>query len=389
MQTVRTDEAGLNTAAHVLLRGGVAVIPTDTVYGLAAHPAFPAAVERLYEIKHRAAKKPIALLASDVEGAAKFLGGMDAQATRIAKKHWPGALTLVLPKGEAFEGLRVPDHDWTRRLLSACGGVLRVTSANLSGQRAATDAPEALSSIGLSADLVVDDGISPGGIASTVAKIANGEITVLRPGPVTFLTLASGSPRRAKILREHGIDFTIVKSDAPEVCYPDDPERTVQENAVAKGNAVAFGQGAARPESAPYRLRNPNVLSADTIVWFNNKIYGKPRDLAEAKQFLRELSGRVHTVFTGVAYDGDVKVCRSDVRFRVLTDAMIDEYVARVKPTDRAGAYDIDESGDYIVESYAGSYENIMGLPVEPLIDWRIVDATAKGDAAVLPRESK
>ena len=387
MQTVRTDEAGLVTAARVLLRGGVAVIPTDTVYGLAAHPDFPAAVERLYEIKHRAAKKPIALLTSDVEGAAKFLGGMDAQATRIAKKHWPGALTLVLPKGEAFEGLRVPDHDWTRRLLSACGGVLRVTSANLSGQRAATDALEALSSIGLSADLVVDDGISPGGIASTVAKIANGEITVLRPGPVTFLTLASGSPRRAKILREHGIDFTIVKSDAPEVCYPDDPERTVRENALAKGRAVGsmpFEPGRARTLAAPQ-----GILSADTIVWFNNKIYGKPRDLAEAKQFLRELSGQVHTVFTGVAYDGDVKVCRSDVRFRVLTDAMIDEYVARVKPTDRAGAYDIDESGDYIVESYTGSYENIMGLPVEPLIDWRIVDATAKVDAAVLPRESK
>ena len=394
MQTVRTDEAGLATAARVLTSGGIAVIPTDTVYGLAAHPGFPAAVERLYEIKHRAAKKPIALLASDAEGAAKFLGGMDAQATRIAKKHWPGALTLVLPKGEAFEGLRVPDHDWTRRLLSACGGVLRVTSANLSGQRAAIDAPEALAAIGLSADLVVDDGISPGGVASTVAKVANGEITILRQGPVQFLTLASGSPRRAKILREHAVDFTIVKSDAPEVCYPNDPERTVRENALAKGKLVSLGPRGRGPydvgctvRAAP--SRPDDVLSADTIVWFNNKIYGKPRDLAEAKQFLRELSGQVHTVFTGVAYDGDVKICRSDVRFRVLTDAMIDEYVARVKPTDRAGAYDIDESGDYIVEGYTGSYENIMGLPVEPLKEWHIVDATAKGDAAFLPRESK
>ena len=370
MQTVRTDEAGLAAAARVLLRGGVAVIPTDTVYGLAAHPDFPEAVERLYEIKRRAAKKPIALLANDAEGAAKFLGGMDAQATRIVKKHWPGALTLVLPKGDGFEGLRVPDHGWTRRLLAACGGVLRVTSANLSGQRAATDAPEALASIGLSADLVVDDGISPGGVASTVAKVADGEITVLRPGPVRFLTLASGSPRRAKILRQHDVDFVVVKSDAPEVCYPDDPERTVRENALAKGQAIGsmpFEPGRARTPTAPQ-----GVLSADTIVWFNNKIYGKPRDLEEARAFLRELSGNVHTVFTGVAYDGDVKICRSDVRFRVLTDAMIDEYVARVKPTDRAGAYDIDESGDYIVEGYAGSYENIMGLPVEPLTEWGI-----------------
>ena len=179
-----------------------------------------------------------------------------------------------------------------------------------------------------------------------------------------MLILASGSPRRAKILRDCGVAFTVVKSDAPEVSYPHDPERTVRENALSKGASV----GRARTPAAP-----DGVLSADTIVWFNNRIYGKPKDLAEAKEYLRELSGNVHTVFTGVAYNGEVKVVRSDVKFRELSDAMIDEYVARVKPTDRAGAYDIDESGDLIVESYTGSYENIMGLPVEPLKEWNIV----------------
>ena len=173
-----------------------------------------------------------------------------------------------------------------------------------------------------------------------------------------MLILASGSPRRAKILKNLGVGFTVVKSDAPEVSYPHDPERTVRENALFKGAAVL---------PAP-----DGVLSADTIVWFGNRIYGKPRDLDEAKEFLRELSGNVHTVFTGVAYNGEVRVVRSDVRFRRLSEAMIDEYVARVRPTDRAGAYDIDESGDLIVESYTGSYENIMGLPVEPLREWGI-----------------
>lgn len=179
-----------------------------------------------------------------------------------------------------------------------------------------------------------------------------------------MLILASGSPRRAKILRERGVEFTVVKSDAPEVSYPHDPERTVKENALAKGAAV----GRARTPAAPQ-----GILSADTIVWFDGKIYGKPKDLEEAKGYLRELSGNVHTVFTGVAYNGEVKVARSDVKFRKLSDAMIAEYVARVKPTDRAGAYDIDESGDLIVESYTGGYENIMGLPVEPLKEWNIV----------------
>ena len=171
------------------------------------------------------------------------------------------------------------------------------------------------------------------------------------------ITLASGSPRRAKILEELGVEFDVVKTDAPEASYPHDPERTVRENALAKGAAAA-------PRT--------RVLSADTIVWFGGRIYGKPRDLEEAKEFLRELSGRVHTVFTGVAFDGDVKVARSDVKFRRLSDADIEEYVARVRPTDRAGAYDIDESGDLIVESYTGSYENIMGLPTEPLREWGI-----------------
>ena len=179
-----------------------------------------------------------------------------------------------------------------------------------------------------------------------------------------MLILASGSPRRAKILRDLGVEFTVLKSDAPEVSYPHDPERTVKENALAKGASV----GRARTPAAPQE-----ILSADTIVWFNGRIYGKPKDLAEAKEYLSELSGNVHTVFTGVAYDGEVKVVKSDVKFRPLSEAMIDEYVARVRPTDRAGAYDIDESGDLIVESYTGSYENIMGLPVEPLKDWGIV----------------
>ena len=181
-----------------------------------------------------------------------------------------------------------------------------------------------------------------------------------------MLILASGSPRRAKILKDLGVEFVVVKSDAPEVSYAHDPERTVKENALAKGAAVLNTEAQGHREGT-------GVLSADTIVWFDGKIYGKPKDLAEAKEYLRELSGNVHTVFTGVAYNGEAKVVRSDVKFRELSDAMIDEYVARVKPTDRAGAYDIDESGDLIVESYTSSYENIMGLPVEPLREWKIV----------------
>ncbi len=179
-----------------------------------------------------------------------------------------------------------------------------------------------------------------------------------------IILLASGSPRRAKILGERSVAFEIVRTDAPEVSYPSEPERTVAVNALAKGAAARKTLDAA--DTRP-------VLSADTIVWCGGKIYGKPRDLAEARQFLRELSGRTHTVFTGVACDGKVCVQTSCVTFRELSDEVIDDYVRRMNPVDRAGAYDIDSEGKMLIASFSGSYENIMGLPVEPLIAWGLM----------------
>ena len=168
-------------AVEVLNRGGVAVIPTDTVYGLAARPDFEEAVDRLYTIKGREAKKPIALLASDVEAIGRFGYPIEGKAKELAEKYWPGALTMVI----GAEGFRIPDHAETRELIAACGGVLRVTSANLSGRRPATDAPQALKDVGLSADYVVDDGVSPGGVPSTVVRVRDdGSIEVLREGAI-------------------------------------------------------------------------------------------------------------------------------------------------------------------------------------------------------------
>ena len=192
------------------------------------------------------------------------------------------------------------------------------------------------------------------------------------------IILASGSPRRAKILKELGVDFEVVKTDVAEVTIvPSRPYTAEEAGSVVETNAM---MKAAAGFAAVGGGRG--ILAADTIVWFRNRILGKPRDLAEAAEFLRSMSGRVHSVFTGVAYLGAgstaadaprFAISESRVKFRKLSEKMIEEYVARVKPTDRAGAYDIDESGDLIVEGYEGSYENIMGLPVEPLKDWGIV----------------
>jgi tRNA threonylcarbamoyl adenosine modification protein (Sua5/YciO/YrdC/YwlC family) len=178
MKTVKSDSAGLAAAAAALNAGQVVVIPTDTVYGLAARPDFPEAVARLYTIKGRAEGKPIALLASGAEAAGRYIS---PEAVALASPHWPGALTVV----SRGEGVRVPDHGWTRARIAECGGALRVTSANLSGRKEATDAAAALSDVGLSADIVVDDGVSPGGVPSTVVKVGDGgAVEILREGAV-------------------------------------------------------------------------------------------------------------------------------------------------------------------------------------------------------------
>lgn len=192
------------------------------------------------------------------------------------------------------------------------------------------------------------------------------------------LVLASGSPRRAKILRSLGVSFDVLRTDAEEIALipgrlydRDETWHIVEGNATAKLRAGCRALGGCAP----------GILAADTVVWFRNRILGKPKSLAEAADDLRRLSGKVHSVFTGVAYlppgapEDDMRstVVESRVTFRTLSEAAIAAYVERVRPLDRAGAYDIDESGDLIVESWSGSYENIMGLPVEPLRAWGIV----------------
>ncbi|MEI7901084.1 MAG: L-threonylcarbamoyladenylate synthase [bacterium] len=175
----------LETATRLLRAAGVAIIPTDTVYGIAAHPACPTAVARICTIKGRPTGKPIALLAADTDAVRAFGAVFPPAAQRLATACWPGALTLVLPCGVGYEGFRVPNHAFTRSLLAACGGTLRVTSANLSGAMPAVSAAEALKDVGLEADLMVDGGLSPGGVASTVVKVeADGTLAVLREGAI-------------------------------------------------------------------------------------------------------------------------------------------------------------------------------------------------------------
>ena len=180
-------QSSLPAAADVLLRGGVVILPTETVYGVACHPDFPEALERIRAMKRRDAAKPFQLLAADAE-AVWADGALRSPAAERLAAHWPGALTAVLPRAAGpAEGYRVPDCPLLRELLRLCGGLLRCTSVNLSGEPPARNAQEAAAALGAAVDLLLDGGPARLGVSSTVAQVfADGSLRILRQGALAL-----------------------------------------------------------------------------------------------------------------------------------------------------------------------------------------------------------
>ena len=174
--------------AAVIAADGVVIIPTETVYGVACADRAQA-LAKVVAGKQRDAAKPIALMAASRGDVAAHLAARGvaypAAARILARRFWPGPLTMVLGPDGAREGYRVPDHALACRILQACGGSLRVTSANLSGEPDALTAAEGVACLGDAVSLVVDDGPVRGGQPSTVIRIdADSKLTMLREGPL-------------------------------------------------------------------------------------------------------------------------------------------------------------------------------------------------------------
>ena len=190
-RTISFDRSGIVEAARIVKGGGLIVYPTDTVYGLGADPTNGEAVSRLFATKKRHAK-PIPILC-DCLKSALVLAGLNKSAMRLAKKYWPGALTIVAPlkaelpyaihQGSGTVGVRVPGPELCTRLVKLCGGYLTGTSANISGRSACRSAIEARAELGRAVELILDGGRIEGA-ASTVVKVTNKGIEVLREGPV-------------------------------------------------------------------------------------------------------------------------------------------------------------------------------------------------------------
>lgn len=174
------------------------------------------------------------------------------------------------------------------------------------------------------------------------------------------IVLASGSPRRKELLARLVPTFEVLVSDVDEEALTvADPLETAERLAEAKARAVSV----LRPDAL--------VIGADTVVFLGNEQFAKPRDAADARRMLRALSGRIHTVATGVALAEPKRVIvfhdRTHVTFRDLTDAEIDAYVATGEPMDKAGAYAIQGGAGAFVIRREGSESNVVGLPLEAL----------------------
>ena len=176
------------------------------------------------------------------------------------------------------------------------------------------------------------------------------------------IILASQSPRRHYLLKEIGLEFEIKLKQFIDESYPDYLVKDEIPLHIARKKAELFG-----------KLEDNEILiTADTIVWLNNKVLQKPIDQDDAVKILRELSGNCHQVYTGVCIKSNNKevlfsAC-TDVYFKKLTYAEIDYYIHHFQPFDKAGAYGIQEWIGYIgVEKINGSFFNVMGLPIQKL----------------------
>ena len=177
------------------------------------------------------------------------------------------------------------------------------------------------------------------------------------------IILGSQSPRRQELLRGLDLDFEVRTLEGNDEHYPDTLQGADIPLYLAKQKAAAL---------LPTLTTDDLLITADTIVWLDGAVYGKPTDAADAKRMLQALSGRTHDVITGVCVTTTARqesfATTTKVTFVTLDSAEIDYYIDKYRPFDKAGSYGVQEWIGYIgVERLEGSYYNVMGLPIQRL----------------------
>ena len=190
-----TDYQKLRYPAGIIKNGGIVVFPTETVYGIGTNGLDKEAVERLYKIKERPLNKPISLLVSDYEMIEKVVKDINELEYKIMKKFFPGPLTIILNKkdivpdivtsGGSTVGIRMPEEEITRKLIEYAGVPIAAPSANISGKASGIDLQEIIKEFGDKVDCYIDGGKSKIGIGSTIVKVENNTIKILREGSIS------------------------------------------------------------------------------------------------------------------------------------------------------------------------------------------------------------
>jgi L-threonylcarbamoyladenylate synthase len=194
MRVLKATKSNIMLAAQIVKKGGLAIYPTETVYGLGCDPFNIEAVKRILKVKNNR-NKPLPVLASNMVDANR-VAFVSKTGKELAAKFWPGPLTLIFPKKSSFPdvvtfglnsvGLRIPNNNVALRLIRLCGGLLIGSSANRTGEKPPRTVQEISGDLKEKVDVVLDGGTTTQGTSSTVADLTSEKPKILRKGPISF-----------------------------------------------------------------------------------------------------------------------------------------------------------------------------------------------------------
>ncbi len=267
---VRATQTEIEKAVETLRAGDLVVFPTETVYGLGANAANPAAVRKIFEVKGRPADHPVIVHLDDPRYLHRWVSDVPAAAQRQADMFWPGPLTLILPKadnvndivtgGQDGIGIRIPSHPMAQQLLTAFGGGIAAPSANRYGRLSPTKPEHVRDELGDAVHVLLDGGDSPIGLESTIVSCLNNEVRLLRPGFITRsqvaqvvgeLTLGGSAPRAPGDRAQHYAPSTPL-----EIVATDDLE-------------ARAGEFVARQEKVAVLAMRPPLHTTRYMTWIN------------------------------------------------------------------------------------------------------------------------